>query len=198
MDSQNNSAQTEPRTLQSKILGVLREEAKVCGVIIDESDRDDMITNNQISILHTLKRLQQPTLMISMNPKIINDTHEIVIGQNVNIEQLTLVNRVCNKSGVNPFDSITSPNLLQMLKIMGVQPGRDYLLLMGYSADCCVKATAVGFESSAEKNQSKGAVHLGYKVLTSPCLLHYANEAWDYTEPSWCDCDGVFSYRQLF
>lgn len=94
--------------------------------------------------------------------------------------------QVISKPHINAFASNAHPNLHNALQGLGV----GMIVVMGYSSQQCVKATAIGGPDRPNGTWRPGATQLGYVVLTSQSILRGG-------PATWWDTPGVRFYAQV-
>lgn len=168
---------------------------KLAVLVIDEQSGQDrgIIQNAQEDVLLTAVELKLPVWHIELNPGMHKGAKNRPTDQHLGVAGA----RICTKPHVNAFVVNAHPNLHEELKKDKI----TMLVVMGYAANCCVKATAVGgSDSPAPKGPfdptktpklfRAGATQLGYIVLTSDWVLR--------PEPAnWKNEPGVRFYTQV-
>ena len=173
---------------------------KLAVLVIDEQsgqDRGGIIQNAQEDVLLTAVELKLPVWHIELNPGMAKGVKNRPTDQHLGVANA----RICTKPHVNAFVVTAHPNLHEELKKDGI----TMLVVMGYAANCCVKATAVGgsdypapkrkpgapFDpTTTPKTVRAGATQLGYIVLTSDWILRP-------DEANWKNEPGVRFYTQV-
>jgi hypothetical protein len=169
---------------------------KLAVLVIDEQSGQEpgIIANAQEDVLLTAVELNLPVWHIELNPGMHTGKTNKPTDRHLGVAGA----RICTKPHLNAFVVKAHPNLHEELKKDRI----TMLVVMGFAANCCVKATAVGGSDSpppkgAAFDPAKtprlfraGATQLGYIVLTSDLILR--------PEPAnWKNEPGVRFYTQV-